>query len=159
MTQKSLSTWLKAVILGIAFCGVILCVFLLPAIGKDIVAENPEFSSWYYPWFCVLWIAAVPCYLALYHGWKITVEIGRNRSFSMENAIYLKRISMFAIADTAYFFLANLLLIVFKRNHPGIFIASLFVDFAGVVIAVVAAALSHLVQKAAKMQQENDLTI
>ena len=159
MTQTSLSAWLKAVILGIAFCGVILCGVLLPTIGKDIITENPEFSSWYRPWFAVLWIAAAPCYLALYNGWKVTVEIGRDRSFSMENAIYLKRISMLAIADTAYFFLANLLLFFMNMNHPGIFIASLFVDFTGAVIAVVAAALSHLVQKAAVMQQENDLTI
>ncbi len=159
MTQKSLSTWLKAVILGIAFCGTVLCGILLPMMGKDIVTENPEFSSWYVPWFAVLWIAAIPCYLVLYHGWKITLQIGRDRSFSMENAIYLKRISILAIADTAYFFLANLLLFFLNMNHPGILMASLFVDFAGVVIAVVAAALSHLVQKAAAMQQENDLTI
>ena len=159
MTQKSLSNWLKAVIFGIAVCGVILCGVLLPAIGRDLVLENPEFSSWYNPWIAVLWIAAVPCYLVLYNGWKLTVEIGRDRSFSMENAIYLKRISMLAIGDTGYFFLANLLLFLLNMNHPGIFLASLFVDFAGVVIAVVAAALSHRVQKAAVMQQEQDLTI
>ncbi len=159
MTQKSLSTWLKVIILGIAICGTVLCGVLLPMIGKDIVAENPEFSNWYVPWFAVLWIAAVPCYLVLYNGWKITVEIGRDHSFSMKNSIYLKRICILFITDTAYFFLANLVLFFMNMNHPGIFIGSLFVDFAGVVIAVVAAALSHLVRKAAVMQQEQDLTI
>lgn len=44
-------------------------------------------------------------------------------------------------------------------NHPGIFLGSLFIEFAGVAVAVTAAALSHLVQKAAEIQQENELTI
>ena len=44
-------------------------------------------------------------------------------------------------------------------NHPSILIGCLFVEFAGVAVAVVAAALSHLVQKAAEIQMENELTI
>lgn len=159
MTQKSLSTWLKAIIIGIALCGILLCGILLPLIAGDIVAEYPEFSNWYHLWIAVLWIAALPCYLVLYNGWKITVEISRDHSFCMENAVYLKRIGILALMDAAYFFLANLVLIFLNKNHPTIFIASLFVEFAGVAVAVVAAVLSHLVQKAAKIQQENELTI
>ena len=64
-----------------------------------------------------------------------------------------------AAADSGYFFAANLALLLFGMNHPGIFLASLFVEFAGIAIAAVAAALSHLVQKAALIQEENDLTI
>lgn len=159
MTQKNLSTWLKIIIIGIAACGILLCGILFPMVGRDIVTAAPEFSDWYYLWLAVLWLAAVPCYLVLYNGWKITVEIGRDHSFSMDNAIYLKRISMLAIGDTAYFFLVNLVLFFLNKNHPGILIASLFVDFAGVAAAVVSAVLSHLVQKAAELQQENELTI
>lgn len=159
MTQRSLSNWLKIIIAGIGGCGAIIYAYLIPWIGKDLVYANPEFSYCYVPWLCVIWLSAIPCYLALYFGWKITEEISRDNSFSMENARYLTYISIFALADSGYFFLANLVLLFLGMNHPSIFLGSLFVEFAGVAVAVAAAALSHLVQKAAKIQEENELTI
>lgn len=77
----------------------------------------------------------------------------------MTNSRYLKYISTLALLDSGYFFLANLILLLLNMNHPGIFLGSLLVEFAGVTVAVTAAALSHLVQKAAEMQNENELTI
>ena len=160
MNQKNLSMWLKGIILGIAVCGTMLCGLLIPMFGKDMVERNPEFSHWFVPWLAVLWIAAVPCYLILYNGWKITVEIAKDHSFCMENAVYLKRISVLSLVDSGYFFLANLvLLFLLNMSHPGVLLGSFFVDFVGVAVAVVAAVLSHLVQKAAELQQEQELTI
>ncbi|TGY95905.1 DUF2975 domain-containing protein [Petralouisia muris] len=159
MTQKSLSSWLKGIIVGITVCGTVIYFYLVPMFGQEAAEANPEFSYCYAPWLAVIWLSAVPCYLALYFGWKITVEIGRDNSFSMENARYLKRISVLALLDSGYFFLANLILLLLNMNHPGILLISLFVEFAGVAVAVTAAALSHLVQKAAEIQNENELTI
>lgn len=159
MTQKSLSNWLKAVLAGIAACGAILYACLIPMFGKDLVDANPELSYYYAPWLAVIWISAIPCYLALYFGWKITVEIGRDNSFSMDNSRYLKYIAVLALADSGYFFLANLALLILNMNHPSVLLGSLFLEFAGVAVAVAAAVLSHLVQKAAKIQEENEFTI
>ena len=44
-------------------------------------------------------------------------------------------------------------------NHPGVVLLSLVAVFAGVAVAIAAAALSHLVAKAADLQAESDLTI
>lgn len=159
MTQESLSKWLRGVVIGIAVCGGIIYGYLVPMFGKEIAEANPEFSYCYLPWLAVIWLSAVPCYLVLYFGWKITGEISRDHSFSMENARYLKYISILALSDSGYFFLANLIFLLLNMNHPAIFLASLFVEFAGVTVAVAAAALSHLVQKAAEIQNENELTI
>lgn len=159
MTQKSLSRWLKGIIVGIAICGLVIYGGLIPMFGKELVDAYPEFSYCYYPWLTILWVSAIPCYLVLFNGWKIMVEIARDNSFSMENARYLKRICILALVDSAYFFVANLVLFFLNMNHPGILMASLFVDFAGVAVAVTAASLSHLVLKAAEIQQENNLTI
>ncbi len=159
MTQKSLSKWLRGIIVGIAVCGMIVYAGLIPMFGKDLAAANPELAHCYFPWLAVLWISAIPCYLVLFNGWKITAEIARDNSFSIENACYLKRICMLALLDSVYFFLANLVMFFLSMNHPAILLASLLVDFAGVVVAVTAASLSHLVLKAAEIQQENELTI
>lgn len=104
MTQTSLSRWLKVVIGGIAACGAIICFYLVPLFGKDLVNANPEFANCYVPWLIVIWLSAIPCYLVLYFGWRITTEISRDHSFSMENSKYLKYISILALADSGYFF-------------------------------------------------------
>ena len=44
-------------------------------------------------------------------------------------------------------------------NHPGVILYSLIVVFAGVAVSVVSAALSHLVLKAALLQEESDLMV
>ena len=92
-------------------------------------------------------------------GWMIAGNIGRDRSFCMDNAKYLKWISWLAAGDAIYFFAGNVVMLFANMNHPGVIIISLFVIFAGVAIAVAAAALSHLVKKAAVLQEESDLTI
>lgn len=159
MSQKSLSNWIKGIIAGMAVCGGIIYFYLIPIFGKELAEANPEFAYCYVPWLVVLFISAIPCYVVLYFGWRIAGEIGKDNSFSKKNALYLKNISILAILDSVYFFGANLVLLLLRMNHPSIFLASLLVDFAGVAVTVTAAALSHLVQKAADIKEENELTI
>lgn len=159
MNQKHLALWLKVIIAGIACCGAILYLYIIPEFGRGIASHNPEYAFCYPYWLGVLWISAVPCYLVLYFGWQIVNEIAKDRSFSMKNAAYLKYISLLAAGDSAYFFVANLVLLMLNMSHPGVFILAMFVIFAGVAVTVAAAALSHLVQKAAAIEEENKLTI
>ena len=159
MEQKSLSKWLKIVILGIAICGLVVYFLIIPSYGGMMARIYPEFSYCYWPWLIFLWGTAVPCYIALYLGWKIAGNIGKDRSFSLENASLLKWIAWLAAGDVCYFFLGNLVLWFSGMNHPGIVLYSLLVDFAGISICVAAAALSHLVKKAADLQEQSDLTI
>lgn len=159
MSQISLSKWLKGILLGIAFCGIIIYFFLIPTFGRDLVDANPEFAYCYQPWMIVILLSAIPCYLVLYFGWQITSEIAKDNSFSLKNAKYLKYISIMALLDSGFVFAVNLIFLLLNMNHPAILIGCLFVEFAGVVVAVVAAALSHLVQKASEIQMENELTI
>lgn len=159
MNQKSLSRWLKVIIGGMAVCGTIIYFYLFLVWGKDVVETNPEFSGYYLPWLIVLIISSIPCYWVLYFGWKIATEIGKDNSFSMKNALYLKNISILAALDSVYFFGANVLLMVLNVNHPSIFFISLLIVFAGISVTVAAAVLSHLVRKAADIQKENEFTI
>ncbi|WP_075717690.1 DUF2975 domain-containing protein [Roseburia sp. 499] len=159
MSQKSLSKWLKAIIGGMAICGALIYLYIIPILGRDLADARPEYTLWYFPWLAVVLVSAIPCYWGLYFGWKISTEIGKDNSFSMENAEYLKNISILAALDSLYFFAANVVFMVINMNHPGVFLISLIVVFIGVAVTVAAAALSHLVRKAAEIQQENELTI
>lgn len=156
MTQKKLSKLICAVIAGMGICGLAVYFYVIPVLGRDMCRHFPEFSYCYYPWLIFIWLTAIPCYAALYYGWRIGREIGRDNSFSPENVSYLKKIMAMAIIDTTVFFAGNIIFLLLGMNHPGIVLLSLLVCFAGLVVAIIAAVLSHLAQKAVDMRGENE---
>jgi hypothetical protein len=159
MDQVRLSKWLKAVVIGTGVCGTVIYFLVFPMIGKDIVSDYPEFQSWYWPWQIFLWLTAVPCYIALVSGWKIAADIGRDHSFRFENAKRLKLISILAAADSIFAFAGNLVFMFLNMTHPVVIFMALLIVFGGIALSVVFAALSHMVLKAAKLREENELTI
>lgn len=159
MKQKALSKWLKAILVGVALCGLAVYFAVLPELGWEIVDANPGYSHLYRPWLAFLWATGVPCYAALALGWRIAHNIGADRSFTMENARLLRWIAWLAAGDAAYFFVGNIVLLFLNMSHPGVVLMSLLAVFAGVAVAMAAACLSHLVQKAAALQEQSDLTI
>ena len=159
MKQTSLSKWLKIIIIGCGICGLLIYALVMPSIGQTLASENPEMSSYFWPWLIFIWATGIPCYIALFFAWKIAANIGVDKSFSISNAKLLKWISILAAGDAAFFFLGNIVFLLLNMNHPSIVLLSLIIVFAGVAISVAAAALSHLVMKAADLQEQSDLTI
>lgn len=155
MNQKNLALWLKLVIIGMAICGLGVYFYLLPVLGDSLSKAYPEFANRYYPWLIFLWVTALPCYAALFFCWRTAVQIGRDNAFSEINAKNLKIISQLAQADVCLFFIGNAVMLALNMSHPGILIASLLIDFAGIAIAVAANALSCLIQNAANIKSEN----
>lgn len=155
MSQKSLSSRLKIIIIGVAVVGVFFYSHLLPFISMFFEGENVYPAAW----FVFFLISAVPCYAVLVYAYKIAHNIGADRSFSEENARYLHRISTLAAVDAAYVFVGSA--VFFTIDNPELLPISLviIIVFIGVSVSVAAAALSHLVSKAARLQDENDLTI
>lgn len=160
MRQKTLSSWLKLIIAGVSLCALIVFLLVIPILGKIVILiENGEFEYCYWPWLVFIWIAGIPCFIALFFAWKIATNIGNDRSFTNENAKLLKSISVLAAVDSAFFFVGNIVYLFLNMNHPGIVLASFLVVFIGIAISVAAAILSHLVIKAAVLQEQSDLTI
>ena len=159
MQKKSLSNWLKVIIIGMGMIGLLFYGLIVPMLGDDIVSHYPEYSSWYYWWTGFLWLTAVPCYIVLYFAWKISTNIGKDNSFCKENAVSMKHISTLVAGDSIFFFAGNIIYLVMGFNHPSVVLASLLVVFIGISIAGMAAVLSHLILRAAQIKEENDLTI
>ena len=161
MKQQTLARWLKVIVIGMAICGLVIFFGLAPSIGQNIMENNPDWGGCsilfiYWAWLIFVWIAAVPCYWVLGIVWKIADEISADRSFTIENSLRVKRIMILALADSAFVFIVNVIFLFMNINHPGILLASLFICFAGVVIAVFAGCVSHLVHKAALLREENE---
>ena len=85
--------------------------------------------------------------------------IAKDESFTVKNAEYLKKISFLATVDVVFLLAWNVILFALKMSNLNIFLVCLLIDFMGVVIAVIFAALSHLVGKAAVLQEQSDYTI
>lgn len=159
MEQKNLSKWLKCILIGVAVCCIVIYAIIFPTWGIALRDMYPELSNRFWPWLIFLWISGIPCFSVIVLAWKIAVNIGRDRSFSNDNAQLFKWISVLSAFDSVFFFTGNVLMLLFNMSHPSVVLASFLIVFAGIAVAVVSAVLSYLVRKAAKLQEESDLTI
>lgn len=156
MDQKSLSKRLKITIIGIAVCALIFYFAVLPYLCQKLLGAKGISFIIEMVYAC---ISGIPCFIAMLLGYRISANIGNNRSFTKENANLLTKISNLAAIDTIYVFIGTLLLLFLVSADPMVIMLSFVVIFAGLAVSVAAAALSHLVLKAADLQDQSDLTI
>ena len=159
MDQKTLSGWLKVIVITVIAIGIAGDAFIVPIVGGMIRQRYPDLVHLALPWMICMWAFSVPCFTALILAWRVAANIGRGRSFCTDNAVCVKRISYLALIDSLYFFIMSTVFVILKLNHFGFILASVIVVFLGLTAAVAAAVLSHLLFKAADLQAENDLTI
>ncbi|NLT39100.1 MAG: DUF2975 domain-containing protein [Clostridiales bacterium] len=159
MNQKSLSTWLKGAIICLALIGAAVYAFVIPQYGHTIRALESYSVRYYWAWLIFVLISGIPCYIALVLGWKVSVQIGLDNSFSYVNAAMLRKVAVLAAADALYFFAGNIVFWIIGIYEPrDVLISLLPVGCAGAV-STAGAALSHLIRKAADIKNDNDLTI
>ena len=159
MNQKKMAFWLKTVII---FVDALLAVFLIvviPEVGKEIVIDYPEFSQAYIPWFILALLCGIVVYAALIIAWRVASNIGSDRAFSVENVRYLGQMAKLAVLVSLIYFAVNVIYLFLNINHPGILVASALLSLLGICASIALSALSHLTEKAAAIQKENDLTI
>ncbi len=159
MTNKSLAKWMKAILITFVLCGLVVFAFVVPFVGLSLVEEYPEFSSWFAPWLVFLELTALPCYAVLVLGWKISVSIADDKAFCIDNSDRLKAIAIISLVTSLYNFVGHFVFLILNMSHFSVFAVSLVITFFGVAISVVSAVLSYYVRRAAKLQEENDLTI
>ncbi len=159
MKQKELARALRGIALLGLLCVLVLGGWVAPEMGRELAAGNPEAAYLFWPCLGFIWATALPVLAALGLVWRMAGEIGRDNSFCAANARRLKILSVLAFADTAAYLAAAAVLAALRLLHVGILVLILGIAASGIAIAVVTAALSHLVYKAAVLQSENDLTI
>ena len=150
---------LKIVIAGVTLIGLACCIYLIPFCGKYLIERYPEYSYVRLPWTIFIYVCSVPCFIAMGISWRIADNIGKDNSFSFENAKLFKIFSFLALGDSIFFLIVSVVFLFVGLNHPGILLASMLIVFAGLTVYVCTAALSYLVDKAATLQEDSDLTI
>ncbi len=157
MEKTSLS--LKLTVITAGLLGAVFYFWALPSVGRFIAEASPEFGGAYYPWLILFWGTAIPCYIALVLLWKVIKSIDGNRLFRTVNADRFRAVAKLAFTDAALFMAANIVFLFLNFNHPSILIASAFVCIVGVSFGICMKAMASFFDKAATLQEENDLTI
>jgi hypothetical protein len=160
MSKEMLEKWLKLVIIGLGLVGVFLYGLLIPYFCENFfIYVGGIWKTALWPWIIFLWLTGIPCYLALFYTWKIAVKIGVGEAFSNQNAEKMKRIGILAFGDSIFLITGNIILFLLNWNHPGIMLIFTLFAFVGVLVAMAAFVLSHLLYRAAKLEEEVELTI
>ncbi len=153
MSHKKLESWLKILLILLAVCGLIFFGYIIPVMKAQNFALVKGGSLL---WIVLYLITAIPCYAVLLQGWGIAKRIGENNSFCKENTKALKIISNLALADTIYFFLVKVGMLICGLTRMDIIFMSMLIIFVGAAISGAAAILSHLVEKARIIKEENE---
>lgn len=159
MKQRELSILLRVVVIvcwiGCALVGGL----IMPALARETAQSNPELAYLQGPCLIFFWCALAVVVAALGYAYRIFADIGQDRSFTAANARRLRIISHLALGDTAAWLVGTVALSFLAPLHPMIFLGLLAILVVGVAVTVAASVLSHLTQKAADLQDENNLTI
>ncbi len=155
---------LKALVIACGAVFALAAVFLVPYAGR-LVAGTFSYQIGAGACAAYLYLTMIPAALALIDGWNIFGDIGRDQSFSRENAARLGRISLYAAVDTVLYGALCAGAYAFGYRAGGIAVVNytafitLIITFFGVLLTVVVRALSALVLDAARLKDENDLTV
>ena len=159
MSSNTLCKLVRAAVIALAVCGLVVCCWVFPSVGKSLAYRNPDYAHSYTPWLFFLWTASLPCFAVLGLVWKASTALKYDLVFTAGTARTVKHGAVLIFCATGFFFLGNAVLLLLGMSHPGVMLVSLFVDVFGISLAVLAAVLARYVAKAAALQEEADGTI
>jgi hypothetical protein len=157
--MKRETLFLKIVILLMGVPILAACIFLLPVIIKEAPKTYPMWV--YLPIVIVMYVNAIPYYVALYQAYRLLSLIDKNKAFSELSVGALRTIKGCAMMIGILFLAVLPLFYVWgdRDDAPGLVVLGMVFTFAPLVIAVFAAVLQKLLKHAIDIQSENDLTV
>lgn len=159
MSQTEISNWLKTIVVVLAVTGALIFCLLVPLLASNLITAYRSHLPVIIPTLVCVYVVAFLCYSILFYFWKVSREIGHDNTFSLENSNAFSKISKICLGMIAPCMASLLLLGIPGILHPAILVFYLIVIIIAAVLAVLAAAMSHLIRKAYDLKQENDLTI
>lgn len=158
------TTFLRIAVILIGVPIFALCIFGLPRIAFTAIEHAGLGSTLAYVIVGILflmYVSAIPFYVALYQALKLLRYIDKNEAFSETSVKAIKNIRSCAILISFFYLLALPLIYVVAKwdDAPGLIVIGLVITGASMVIAVFSAVLKKLLQEAIDIKSENDLTV
>lgn len=163
--MKQVSTlFLKIVVIIMGIPVLALAVLLLPKIVMEAIHQAGNGATLGYIVLAILfvmYVSAIPFYMALFQTIKLLRYIDKNEAFSNLSVTALRKIKNCAIAISLLYMVILPFVFVIAQwdDAPGLVLIGLVITGASMVIAVFAAVLERLLQEAINIKTENDLTV
>lgn len=153
---------LAVVLIGVPILA--LCILLLPKIALEAIEQAQMGAVLGYIVLSILiimYISAIPFYMALYQALKLLSYIEKNEAFSERSVISLKKIRNCAASIGGLYMIALPMIYIVAEwdDAPGLIVIGLIIAGASMVVAVFTAVLKKLLQQAIDIKIENDLTV
>jgi len=147
--------FLRGVVYLIGLIVLVICAVVLP------VGIRAEDADGYRPILIGMYAAAVPFFIALYQALKLLAYIDTNKAFSAASVRTLQHIKYCALVISGLFAagMPYIFLVADKDDAPGVVLMGLIIIGASFVVATFAAVLQKLLQNAAELKSEHDLTV
>lgn len=162
--KKGSTLLLRLAVIVIGIPVLLIAVLILPKIVLETMGYIGEGMQ--LPWIvlslmAIMYISAIPFYMALYQALKLLGYIDRNEAFSELSVESLKKIRNYAFTISALYAagLPFIFMIAEWDDAPGLALLGLVIVGASLVIAVFAAVLQRLLKQAIDIKHENDLTV
>ena len=152
--------FLQTLIVLIGLGVLAICIFVLPGMASRDAVQNPDTSYLQYPFLIVSYILALLFFTALYHAYRLLTYVGANIAFSEHAVRALKMIRTCTLAVIGLIVAGTLLVAFFlEGDRAGVIAMGIYATVGSGAIAAFVAVLMKLVQKAAEMKTEQDLTV
>ena len=155
MKHKTMANLLRVVIFLLVLCGLFIHVWWMSMLlggGASLNIVTDE-------WVILAAVALVPCYRVTVIAWLVAGSIAKEQEFCHRIAARFRWIFGLALGDSAVFLIGSLILYLAGRAYVWCVLGATVLGVLGVCVAIAAAVMSHLIDRAADMQDDADLTI
>ena len=157
--KRGSAAFLQAVIVLIGIAALALLLWEPHLEGRN--AHATPFEIYFKdPFLAYAYVASIPFFAALYQAFKVLGYAGQNKVFSPAAVKSLRTIKFCALAIIGFVAVGEVF-ILFNNSDDragGVFMGIL-ITFGSVIIAAAAATFEWVLQNAAELKSENDLTV
>lgn len=159
LMERSSTAFLQGVIVLIGIGALALMLWEPHLEGRN--ARATVFEVYFKdPFLAYAYLASIPFFVALYHGFKVLGFAGQNQVFSPAAVKALRTIKWCAIAMIGFVAVAEIFILMADSDDRagGVFMGVL-IAFGSIVMATAAATFEQILQNAVNLKSENDLTV
>ena len=159
LMKRSSTAFLQMVIVLIGIGALALMLWEPHLEGRN--AHTTVFEVYFKdPFLAYAYLASIPFFVALYHGFKVLGYAGQNKVFSHAAVKALRTIKYCEIAIVGFVAVGEVFILMSDSDDRagGVFMGAL-ITFGSIVIATAAATFERILQNAVDLKSENDLTV
>ncbi len=158
--MKRSSTVFLQVIIALIGIGALVLLLWEPHL-EGVNVGKAFFAVYLDPFIALVYIGAIPFFVALYQAAQILQYARHNNVFSLEAVRALRRIKYCALIIIGFVVAEEIFIMLTNGNDDatGAFMMGVFITFGSIVIAAAAALFERMLQSAVDLKSENDLTV